>query len=364
MNDTETTPELTVMTDGITVEKRYETDSFTVPAVAFRFRSDRDGETLIRLTDTIPPDVPPEDIGFHPNYGNDYWTVEDDTVIFERRFEPNEAYETVYAIRTSDHDPEGFMTDPSLDVQGVDDAETQEPDAATPDTSHTTDDDAITDDGVDEGDDIAAGDETDDGESEGIEDQPHDRETRDTGDTRDTEDTRDTTVPADGIGAALAAELREGSLSEADRELIEAELTGEEGSTDVRMTHLQSRVSDLEAYTDALEEFFDENGTVEEYIDETTARLETLEAELDDVADRTNENETTVAEFESRIEKNEADIDSIDKAVADIQADFDELQESVADLRADVAEIDDWQGQVSSVFGGAPEADNDSSDEE
>src|SRR5699024_10054740 len=146
MNDTETTPELTVMTDGITVEKRYETDSFTVPAVAFRFRSDRDGETLIRLTDTIPPDVPPEDIGFHPDYGNDYWTVENDTVVFERRIEPNEAYETVSAIRTSDHVPGGFMTDPSLDVQGVDDAETQEPDAATPDTSHTTDDDAITDD--------------------------------------------------------------------------------------------------------------------------------------------------------------------------------------------------------------------------
>jgi uncharacterized coiled-coil protein SlyX len=378
MSDADATTEPSVTTKGVTVTKSYETDEFPVPAVAFRFRSERDVEAMIRLTDPVPDSVPPEDLGFHPDYGRDHWSVEEGNAVFERRLDPDEEYETVYGIRTSDHDPEQFMTDPTLDVEGLGD-----------DTDETeTEDTDGTDESDDAGDvpgrdssqaarDIISG----EGDVSGLDDANEaveevdisGSETSETDDTVETSEPPEATdetehesgtddseagvsIPEGGIGAALAAEIRDGNLSESDRELLTEELTAADAGSEVRLTHLQSRISDLEAYTDALEGFIDEHGPARQLIEDMTDQLETIEAELDDLDERTAANEDDIETLDGRAAENAEDIDALREDVADMESEINETQESVADLDAAIEEINGWRTRIATVIADVPES--------
>jgi archaellum component FlaC len=345
----------------VTITKFYDDDEFPVPAVAFDISSEREDRAMVRLVDTVPDGVPPEDLGFHPDYGSDHWSVEDGDAVFERRLDPDEEYQTVYGIRTSDHDPERFMTEPSIDVRGLsDDTDTEDADEATAtpgrDSSQAARD-VITGEG-----DVAglddADDTVDDIDISGTE-TTDTAEATETGD--ETESEAGMTVPDGGVGAALAAELREGDLSETDRELLMAELTEDDAGNEVRLTHLQSRISDLEAYTDALEDFIDENGPARQLIEDMTDQLETIETELDDVDNRTAENRSDIDRLDGRTEENQNDIEALEEDIADVESEISETQESVADLREDITEINSWRTRISTVLGGVPEDEDDQS---
>jgi len=106
---------LVAESDGVTVEKSFEPDDFPVPAIAFALRSDRDEAVTVRLVDTVPEDVSPENIGFHPKYGAEFWDVSGDDIVFERELAPGEEYTTVYGLRGDDADvPSKFMSDPRI----------------------------------------------------------------------------------------------------------------------------------------------------------------------------------------------------------------------------------------------------------
>ena len=371
MSDAGATAEPTITMDGITVTKSYESEEFPVPAVAFELGSDRADEAMVRLTDTVPDGVPTEDLGFHPDYGSDHWTIEDGDAVFERRLDPDETFQTVYGIRTSDHDPERFMTEPELAVNGLsDDAEAAESDETEP-AAETQADDTATTPGRDSS--QAARDVITGKSVSGLDDEGRveevdisgsgTTETTETVDETRTESRVDETkmpVPDGGIGAALAAEIRDGDLSESDRDLLVEELTEDGAGREVRLTHLQSRISDLEAYTDALEDFIDEHGPARQLIEDMTDQLETIEAELDDLDDRTTANEGDIAALEDRTEETETDIDSLDDDIADAQAAIDGTQESIEGLRDDIAGINDWRMRISAVLGGS-EDENDQS---
>lgn len=371
MSNTDATAESTVTEGDITVRKTYETDEFPVPTVSFELSSAREDEAMVRLVDTVPDGVPPEDLGFHPDYDSDHWSIEDDNPVFERRLDPDEEHRTVYGIRTDDHEPEQFMTDPHLDVRGLGDDtdadETDEADEAETETPGRDSSQAARD--VISGDsdisDLAKpDDEIDTVDISGKEttDTTETTEaTKPSGTTDETEhevDEQDTdmAVPEGGIGAALAAELRDGDLSDSDRELLVAELTEEDAGSDVRLSHLQSRISDLEAYTDALEEFIDEHGPARQLIEDVTDQLETINDELDAVDDRTTENESAIETLDSHTAANADDIETLDEGIIDVQEEITETQDSVEELRADIEEINDWREQISSVLGAAPES--------
>lgn len=389
MSDAGATAEPTVTTDGITVTKSYESEEFPVPAVAFEISSDREDEAMVELTDTVPDGVPTEDLGFHPDYGSDHWTIEEGNAVFERRLDPDETYQTVYGIRTSDHDSERFMTEPELTVRGLsDDTETAESDETeTTDETESVDDTATTpgrdssqaardvitgksvsgldDEGGVEEVDISGADTTETTEATEAAttetaDETESNEATAATETGSRTDETDMTVSEGGIGAALAAEIRDGDLSETDRELLVEELTEDDAGSEVRLTHLQSRISDLEAYTDALEDFIDEHGPARRLIEDMTEQLETIEAELDTLDERTTANEDDIAALDDRTKKNETDIDSLDKGIADAQAEIDETQESIEDLREDIAAINDWRARISDVLGGVSESDDQS----
>ena len=113
---------------GVTVEKSYEPEDFPVPAIAFVIRSERDEPASIRLVDTVPQEVRSEDIGFHPEYGAEFWEQEGNTITFTRTFEPDEEFVTVCGLRgQAADDIDRFLTEPRLDgvepSGGADDSE-------------------------------------------------------------------------------------------------------------------------------------------------------------------------------------------------------------------------------------------------
>jgi chromosome segregation ATPase len=110
---------------------------------------------------------------------------------------------------------------------------------------------------------------------------------------------------ADGVARALLAELREDDLGPETRAALRSELRPER-SRDVKLEHLQRRVSDLAAYTDTLERFIDEYGPLDEAFDGVESELEAIRAEQ--------------AELESRIETLEAEHDRIDDRLEELEA--------------------------------------------
>jgi len=117
MGSSQPSEEVTASADGITVIKRFEEDEFPVPAIAFEFRSAREEPVTVRLRDAVPDGVAVEDLGFHPEYGSEYWTVDEGAISFEREIAADAEYATVYGIRaTGAGDIEQFLVEPMTEA--------------------------------------------------------------------------------------------------------------------------------------------------------------------------------------------------------------------------------------------------------
>ncbi|MGB9962241.1 hypothetical protein ACOZ32_08550 [Halobacterium sp. MBLA0001] len=193
-------------------------------------------------------------------------------------------------------------------------------------------------------------------------------------------------APRDGseIVAALADAIRNDAVADEDLATIQDAMGGVPESTRVELTHLQSRVSEIEAYTDALESFIDDNGTAQDVLNDLEDDVADLETELstvrDDVAgveqsvdaaaddraalhERVDDVEATVGavdDLESSLDRLRGDVDALDErladteddvlALADVSGDVDALEADVAELSEHVDAIDDWRDQLSDVF--------------
>jgi predicted nucleic acid-binding Zn-ribbon protein len=179
----------------------------------------------------------------------------------------------------------------------------------------------------------------------------------------------------ESVAAALAAELRAGNVDDDDVETLREHLDApaEEPSiptsVDVRLRRIQSRVSELDAYTDALAEFLDENGTGEEIVegfradvaaveDELGAmedELRTLEADQaavkEDLADveaavddRTEALEAEIAELTGGVTEDvdsvRTDLDSVESDLGAVDEDVETLSVRLEELEAEVAEVE------------------------
>jgi outer membrane murein-binding lipoprotein Lpp len=375
----------------VSVDKRFEEDEFPVPAIAFEIRSSRSEAVTVTIVDEVPGDVAVEDLGFHPEYGSEYWTIDEDQITFERDVEANSEYTTVYGIRaTGTEDVEKFLTDPSL-------ANVDPP-------LEETDDSVIDGDSADVVRDVISGDsdgvpglDEDDDDDEDVEDvetldlkDPNDSDAAGADDVAAVSDGDDGESPSiDSLVGALATELRNGTVEEDDVKLLRKafDLVDDDagGSVDARIQRLQTDVADLLAYTDALEEFLDENGTAEQTIAGFREEVESLQSELQEVGeiarsheDALSEVRTTVEDVESTVDSMEgeldgvldevddvrSDVESIEGSVEDVEAEVDSLESQVGDIdvesvqadiddiESDVADIKQWRDQLSSVIGG------------
>lgn len=365
MSNTQSYEEVTVTSDGVAVIKRFEEEEFPVPAIAFDFESDRDEPVTVTLTDTVPAEIEVEDLGFHPEYGSDFWTIDEETITFERELEPGESYTTVYGIRaTGSDDVSQFLTEPT--IESVDpplpEGESRDIEEIVPEA------DAVVKDAISGDSEIPGLEDDDDGDQveklelndpneSGVEATPEDG-SRDGDENAETEDNAGATVTDSGsLTAALANEIREQNVSGEDVKLLRRALDAaaeNDGATQARIDQLQDDISDLRAYTGALETFLDENGTAQQLIEEFETDLESFDDRLSSFQSELDSVSQTVSDVES-------EVDSVTTDIAEMEASVEELEEQVTDgevaerldeVEETLADLEEWQDQIKQTFGG------------
>lgn len=323
--------------DGVTVHKSFEDEDFPVPAIAFEVHADRQEAVDVTITDVVPPEVPSENIGFHPEFGAEFWSIEGDDIVFERRFDAGEEYTTVYGIRP----------------EQVDDVEShlEEPDLATSPAGSLAGSDEIG--GVDG--DITVEPLDLDADVDADEPDQHEEPDPSPGEGVDGEGPPRTDSPEEGVVAALAAEIRSGEVDDAElralREaLLDVDPEGAGDSQDARVAHLQAAVSDLRAYTDAMERFLDENGGGRAAITDLREQVTAVESEVEALEDRTEDTADLAHRLGSDVEELTGDLETIDDRLADLEAGMDGARDEVADVEAEVEtvyeELDDLHVDV------------------
>jgi predicted nucleic acid-binding Zn-ribbon protein len=411
MSDSQAYEEVGISSDGVSVTKRFEEDEFPVPAIAFEFVSERDETVAVTLSDEVPESVAVEDLGFHPEYGSEFWTIDEKQITFEREFEGNTEYTTVYGIRaTGADDVEKFLTEPVLEE--VDpphpDGESAESDAS--DSSHgakdivpESDDDIVKD--------VISG----DGEVPGLEDEDDDTDeeidtldlkdpnaptgettvTADSGDSGDAEgddgeaaESTAASIEGDSVVRAMATEIRQNDVPVDDLKLVQraidklSDRNDTNGAHDARVDKIQGDIADLRAYTDALEEFLEENGTgdqlikdFESQLDECDRRLDEMQTDLSETSGTASEVRTEMDDVTTEVEAMSEDVENMGEEVEDVEsaisdlegtiesveASVGELEEEVTDgdvaarledIEEDLEDLQEWQEQIKSTFGG------------
>jgi len=396
MSDSQTYEKLTVSSDGITVDKRFEEDEFPVPAIAFEIQSERDETATVTLLDDVPADVAVEDLGFHPEYGSEFWTIDDDQITFGREIDAGESYTTVYGIRATGTDNvEQFLTEPT--IAAVDPAGDADPadivgssgsdavrDVISGDSDSVpgldSDDEDIetldlTDPNAEEAEAAATEPDPEPVEDEAETDETDESEQDDTDTEADAEEstdgtvetTTDESVAAETLTRELAAEIRNGNVSGDDIKLLRQafELAGKEGgSVDARLEQLQTDVSDLRAYTSALEEFLEENGTGQQLIEELQSDIDGIESDLSELDSRASDNSAeidSIQETVTKLESLEDDVSDL-KAMEDTVDDLESMQGTVDDLESMQGTVDDLEDDVEKLLSNIKSVENDIAD--
>lgn len=314
--------------EGVVVEKSFEPDDFPVPAIAFVIRSERDVPVDVTLVDVVPDDIQAEDIGFHPKYGAEHWRNDGDRLIFERTFEAGEEYTTVYGLRARDTEDVGrFLGEPELaEVDPPKDSSEVVRDViGEGEAPGTSDDDLEAA--------IAAADVESTAPSQGAS----------SPEATGAEAGEATAVSPESVASMLAEGIRAGRVSDSDMEVLRDALgTGDDSSNslEVRMDHLQSEVADLKAYSDALEEFIDENGEARTLLRDLRG---TVEGVRDDVAEVEREIETVsteMAETTGRVEDLGEDVSRVDDEVGSIGSDVEQVESSLGSVEERTEELD------------------------
>lgn len=330
MPDADPSETVTTVSDGVTVEKSFEPDDFPVPAIAFDLRSERETPASVQIIDTVPDDVAPENIGFHPKYGAEFWDADGDKIIFERELAPEESYTTVYGLRGGDAAvATKFLSEPRLELDPVAVESSEAPSAPPIRDTEPTDKPELRDESGDASDPVP---DPDDFDAD-----PEPAAHNEAG--SDHHGFADPTAGAeDGLLGTLAEELEAAEPDDPDLAALRTALGVESpASVELRIEHLQSTVADLEAYTDALEAFLDENGDAQEVLadlreshDETIDRLDDVEATAEDAAE---EIEATEDRLGATIDAVRADIEAIEAEVATLSSEL----ETVLEMRSRLA---------------------------
>jgi len=169
----------------------------------------------------------------------------------------------------------------------------------------------------------------------------------------DPEESAATATGPDDPVVALVERLESGDVPADVRERLRDELGATAPtSLEAQVTHLQTRLSEFEAYRNALEEFLDEKGTARDLLTEVESELENLRERVDSL-ERTVEAERSerrdlaeaVDRLEDRLDERAPSdqVASLADAVESLESDFDQLS-------GDVAENAEWREQVASAF--------------
>ena len=445
MSDDGTNRETTIVSEEVSVTKRLELKEFDDPVIAFDIESRRSDPTTVTVVDAIPEDVSPRDLRFHPEYGSEHWVIDEGELVFEREFDPDEEYITVYRLCEAKEEVVESFGDPTVEtdsgmaagegtgkargmVRGAGAGLTNGGSVPDPDSGASEEpgnegdvptldlNDPVASDGAGQGERERAEDRTttvmtgaestesesevesdsadgaeDEGDvqgesegdilsedSDGTLDEGEDDilsedgdETLDGSDDSVTdEDGRDAQAGSESteesLVASLATELEEGNVPDEDVERLRAALGQEESSSKslmVRVEKLQRDVDEVLAYTDALADFLDENGTGEEMItefreevDDFQAEMERFETDLEEVGTAADRTESRVDGLETDLkdgfEDVRDDLTALREEVEEVRNELEDgdVDERLSTLEEDIDSLQDWRGRLASVL--------------
>lgn len=132
------------------------------------------------------------------------------------------------------------------------------------------------------------------------------------------------------------------NLSGIQQTLQDARQSG--GQYEARLRKLENEVGDLSAYTDALEEFLDEDGTAQQILESVQGDIEALEEDIDDVKPVVRSHAKTLRDHRMSISEIESELDSQAATLTDVGDDVDSLDARFEQFSEDVAESQDEQG--------------------
>lgn len=157
-------------------------------------------------------------------------------------------------------------------------------------------------------------------------------------------------ITEDELVDCLVEAIQNGQASDEQLDVLRTNLTKEHPTNlRVKFEHLRSKVDDLEAYTDALEEFIAEDGTAEEILDEVRTELQETNDELRDLSDRVDSIEAELSTAREKRAAIEEKVDAVDEDVQDldgrhsreitgVDAKVDRLETAVESEREDIRE--------------------------
>ncbi len=170
----------------------------------------------------------------------------------------------------------------------------------------------------------------------------------------------------DALVEELAQRAGNEELSDAAQEQLAT--LGEEDSRgavrDAQIANLQSRIGDVEAFTDTLEDVLEQHGPPAAVLAEYDERLTAMESELETVSDEVSDTTETVAtiepkvsDLESGLAAVESDIETVDEDVKEtreeidaVQTDVDEVAENQEALESDVKTLQEWRGKITGAL--------------
>jgi outer membrane murein-binding lipoprotein Lpp len=363
MSNSQAYDEITVASDGVTVTKRFEADEFPVPAIAFNLTSRRSVPVTVRLVDTVPEDVAVEDLGFHPEYGSEYWDINEDRIAFEKELEPEADYTTVYGIRaTGTDDVEKFLTEPEIETVDPPLDEDEEDLVG-------GSDDAVRNVIAGDADSVPGLEDDDDEDIETLDlSDPNNPDAGVEAPEESNAAPADSEVQSGAVVATMAQEIREQNVSPEDVKLLKRALdaVSEDGNdtggvNDARIQRIQSDIADLRAYTDALEEFLEENGTGADMIQEFSERLDSFEESLSGFEDEVQSATETATAASDQVDELSEEVESVEGQLDDLEDDIEAVREEIGEgeladrleeTESEIEELQEWREQLSSVIGG------------
>lgn len=162
----------------------------------------------------------------------------------------------------------------------------------------------------------------------------------------------------------LASSLRSDSIAAEDLDTIRSELgSSQSGSTAAKLSHLQERVEEVAAYSGALEEFLDEEGTGAQLVADVQEKVESLQSEVSRIETTVESNATAIDELDDSVSKNSDTLDSVRTSVSSLDGDVASVEDSVSNLESSVDRLEDRaSGIESDVSANADDIDSIESD--
>lgn len=155
-------------------------------------------------------------------------------------------------------------------------------------------------------------------------------------------------IESDDLTRSQKRKLRDAGLDE----------KAQDGVRDAQIAQLQSRMSDIETFTDSIEELFEQYGPPGDVFEEFEESLEAVEQQVEDletdVEVQLDDLETTVEEatagledVEPRLDTIESDVDEVHESLETVET---AIEEDLKEVESDVRELQSWRKKITGAL--------------